>query len=89
MVILGINSSLDEDFFCLPAKVVFQSEDGSWWSSQPITRDQKAYDKMWDFCWRHKIQFYELYEQIKSGKKMYLPRWIQKWVIDQFEKNNG
>ena len=79
----------EDDFFFLPAKGAFVSDDGSWWSSQPISREQKAYDKTWDFCWRHKIQFHELYEQIKSGKKMYLARWVQNWVVNEFEKEEA
>jgi hypothetical protein len=88
MMVIGTGCLGEDDFFCLPAKGLFIKEDGSIWSNMPKTRDEKAYDKMWDFCWRHKIQFHELYQQIKSGKKMYLPKWIQDWVVDQFEKKD-
>jgi hypothetical protein len=65
---------------------VYESPCGKWWSSQPITREQKAYNKVWNHCERHNKTMLELYNQLKSGSKENLPKWVRVWFIDWFEK---
>lgn len=82
MIMQGRGIPEDEDFFCLPAKGVYTSECGTFWSTEPITRDQKAYDIIWNFCWRHRVMFEELKEQLREGRKTYIPKWVRIWFLE-------
>lgn len=56
------------------------------WSSEPYTREQKAYDKVYDHCAKYQKTFRELYEQFKAGITENLPKWVRVWLITEFEK---
>ncbi len=64
---------------------MYTSPCGTYWSNMPITREQKAYDKVYDFCARHLITFRDAYNQAKAGT-LNLPKWCRKWLIENFEK---
>ena len=66
-------------------KGVYESPCGNYWSSQPITRDQKAYDKAYDHCARYRKSFQALYDQLKSGSSENLPKWVRTWFINKYE----
>ena len=65
---------------------MYVSPCGEFWSNMPITREQKAYDKVYDHCERYRKSINELYEQIKAGSKENLPKWVRTWLINEFEK---
>lgn len=69
-----------------PIKGVYESPCGTFWSTSPITLDQKAYDKVWDHCARYRKSFRMLYDQLKSGSKETLPKWVRVWFINWFEE---
>jgi hypothetical protein len=69
-------------------KGVYESPCGTWWSSKPITREQKAYEMIWNHCERYRKSFRTLYNQVKSGSKENLPKWVRNYVIEIFEKEN-
>ena len=85
MIIQGTGVPGEEGFFHLPAKGFYESKNGKKWSNIPFTREQIALDKAWNFCWRHKITFSELKNQIENKRKMYLPKWVQNWLIENWE----
>lgn len=60
---------------------MFVSPCGTYWSSAPITHEQKAYVKIYDHCERYNKSFHTLSEQLKSGSKENLPRWARIWFI--------
>lgn len=68
------------------AKGVYMSGCGNYWSSKPITQDQKAFDKIYDHCARYRKSFRMLYDQLKSGSKETLPKWVRVWFINWFEE---
>lgn len=68
------------------AKGVYQSPCGTYWSSKPITREQKAYEAVWNHCERYRKNTRTLYNQLKSGSKENLPKWVRTWFINWFEK---
>ena len=69
------------------AKGVYESPCGTYWSSKPITREQKAYDKVWNHCERYRKTMKTLYNQVKSGSKENLPKWVRTWFISWFESD--
>ncbi len=85
MIIQGTGVPGQEGFHALPAKGMYENKKGTLWSNRPFTREQVAFDKAWNFCWRHKITFAELKNQIESKRKMYLPKWVQNWLIENWE----
>lgn len=68
------------------ARGVYVSPCGTYWSNKPMTREQKAYDRVYDHCARHSKSFRTLYNQIKAGSKENLPKWIRNWLIEYFEQ---
>lgn len=70
-----------------PAEGMYVSEDGTWWSSEPITPEQKEYSKNLRALYNHidgKRTPRDEYNLIKE-KKSKLPRSVRDWVIKQFE----
>jgi hypothetical protein len=68
-------------------KGVYPSLCGTWWSSKPITREQKAYETVWQHCERYRKSMRTLYEQIKSGSKENLRKWVRDWFVEWYENS--
>ena len=67
-------------------KGVYSSPCGTYWSSKPITKEQKAFEKVWNHCEKYRKTYRELYNQIKSGSKENLPKWVRIWFVNSFEE---
>lgn len=65
---------------------VYESPCGLYWSSEPITREQKAIHMIDDHCGRYHKSYRDLYNQIKSGSRENLPKWVRKMFVEEFEK---
>jgi hypothetical protein len=65
-----------------------KSPNGSFWSSRPLTREQKASKIIWNHCEKYRKTYRILYEQIKSGSKENLRKWVRDWFIKIFEEQN-
>lgn len=70
-------------------KGVYPSPCGTFWSSKPISKEQKAYEKVWNHCERYRKTMRTLYKQIKSGSKENLPKWVRVWLIKCMEDDNN
>jgi hypothetical protein len=68
---------------------VFVSPCGTYWSNKPITREQKAYEMIWNHCVRYRKSFRMLYEQVKNGSKENLPKWVRNYLIETFEEDEN
>jgi len=80
MIITGNNTET-----AFVAKGVYESPCGKWWSNKPITREQVAYDKVYDHCVRYNKSFSKLNEELCAGSKENLPKWVRNWFIDWYE----
>jgi hypothetical protein len=65
---------------------VYESPCGTYWSSKPITKEQRAYEKVYNHCSKYSKTFRELYIQVKSGSKENLPKWVRNWLINYMEE---
>jgi hypothetical protein len=66
----------------------FVSSCGTYWSSKPITKEQKAYQKVWEHCIRHRKTMGQLYWSIKlQTQKENLPKWVRTWFVEWFEND--
>lgn len=70
-------------------KGMFVDASGNYWSNIPFTREQKAYDKIYDHCARYRKTFRELYNQLKLGNKENLPKWVRIWFMTEFKKESN
>lgn len=69
------------------AEGMYESPCGVYWSSKPITREQKAYSMVHNHCAKYLKTWRQLHDQIKAGSKENLPKWVRDWLIKQFEEN--
>ena len=65
---------------------MYTSPCGKYWSSMPYTKEEKAYDKVYDHCVKYSKSFNDLYKQIKAGRKTNLRKWVRVWFINEMEK---
>lgn len=65
---------------------VYESPCGLYWSSEPITREQKAAHMIDDHCGRYHKSYRDLYDQLVAGSKENLPKWVRKMFVELFNK---
>jgi hypothetical protein len=67
-------------------KGAYESPCSLYFSSRPYTREQKAHEKVYNHCIRYRKTFRMLYEQLKTGSKENLPKWVRDWFIKYYEQ---
>ena len=82
MIITGSSADGSD---AMMTKGMYTSPCGNFWSNMPYTREQKAYDKVYDHCVKYRKTFAKLYLQIKSGSKENLPKWVRVWFITEYD----
>ena len=64
---------------------VYKSPCGLYWSSEPITKEQKAASIIDEHCGKYHKSYNDLYDQLKSGSKENLPKWVRNHFIKHME----
>lgn len=64
---------------------MYLSPDGKEFSNMPYTKEQKAYDRVYDHIVKYHRTFQMEYDLIKQ-KKSILPRVCREWLVAEFEK---
>lgn len=68
---------------------VYESPCGQYWSSKPITREQKANQIIDDHCGRYHKSYNDLYKQLAAGSRENLPKWVRTYFIKYMEQQNN
>ena len=65
---------------------VYESPCGLYWSSKPITREQRVNQIIDDHCGRYHKSYRDLYIQVAAGSRENLPKWVRTYFIKHMEQ---